>query len=180
MDEHLLEHQLESQLIYQGKFFNLYKDIVQLPNDKSSSREYITHPGAVVVAPILEDNRIVFVKQYRYPIKKISLELPAGKLDPGESEEISARRELLEETGYSAEKLIFISEFYPCVGYSDERMHLYIAKDMTHIEQSTDHDEFIDPVILNYEEALQMVVEGEIFDQKTMLSLFLIKKHLGS
>ncbi|MDH4128440.1 MAG: NUDIX hydrolase [Spirochaetota bacterium] len=178
MKKNLIEKQLESNLLHKGHFFNLYKDKVLLPNERFSYREYITHPKAVVVLPLFPNGKIILIKQYRYPLKKVFIEVPAGKLDSNETIEEAANRELLEETGYSSNKLSFISTFYPCIGYSNEEMNLFLAEDLSLKEQSLDHDEFVEPMIMHYSDAMNLIESGQITDLKTLYSLLSIYKYV--
>jgi len=178
MDENLIEKQVESTLLYSGNVFNLHKDKVLLPNKAYAYREYITHPKAVVVVPLFSNGDILLVKQFRYALKKIFIEVPAGKVEEGENLEKAALRELLEETGYEAGKISWLCQVYPCIGYSNEEMHLYRAEDLTEKEQATDDDEFIQPMRVSFDEMVQLLNSGKITDLKTMVSLYAIQKYI--
>ncbi len=126
------ERKLSSDIIFEGKLLHVYKDSVMLPDGNTSHREYIRHVGAVCVVPITENDCVVVERQYRYPIGRITLEIPAGKLNSREEEpEKAARRELMEETGAEAGELIYLGEFYPAAAYSDEKIHMYMARELT-------------------------------------------------
>jgi len=127
----LKETRLSTSKVYQGSFLDARRDEVSLPNGKKSIREWINHPGAACMIPILPDGKIGLIKQYRYPIQSEMIELPAGKLDPGEDPEICARRELEEEIGYSAGKITFICNIHPAIGFANEKMWIYLAEDLT-------------------------------------------------
>lgn len=177
-DNNLIEKQIDSTLVYTGSFFTLHKDKVLLPNDNHSYREYIIHPKAVVVVPILDNGNVVLIRQFRYPLNKIMIEVPAGKVDPNEDLKEAANRELLEETGYDAKTLDWVGEYYPCAGYSSEVLHLYIARDLTLKGQVLDHDEFVEIFSVPYQQAIEMIEQGKITDLKTVSSLYRVKKLL--
>lgn len=168
----LKETRLSTEQIYKGVLLNVWRDEVRLPNNRTSVREYIKHPGAVVLIPVLPDNRIIFVRQFRYPMKREFIELPAGKLDPGESPDQTGARELEEETGYKAGSLEQLAEIHPCIGYSDEEMWLYLATDLEKTAVSPDYDEFLDVALMTPEEALNHVWNGKITDVKTVIGIF--------
>ncbi|MFQ6611848.1 MAG: NUDIX domain-containing protein [Fidelibacterota bacterium] len=170
--KHLQEKRLSSRNIYTGRLLDVWIDEVKLPNGRTSLREYIKHPGAAVMIPILPDGTIGFIRQFRYPMGRSLIELPAGKLDPGESPLITAKRELAEEIGYEAGKLTQLTEIHPCIGYSNERMWLFLAEDLTPVSKNMDHDEFIDFIPLKLPTALEMVWAGEITDVKTVIGIF--------
>lgn len=155
--------------IYDGKVVKLQVDDVTLPNGKTSKRELIKHPGAVAIIPITKDNKIVFVEQYRKPLEKSLVEIPAGKLEAGEQPETTAVRELEEETGYTTNTLQFVTSFYTSPGFADEIMYLYITKDIIQLENEVagDEDEFVELIELTLEEAKQYVKDQRIHDAKT-------------
>ena len=170
---HLAETMIESSQVFQGRLLDVRRDRVRLPDGSEATREYIRHPGAVVVIPVLDDGRLVFERQFRYPVGRSLIEFPAGKIDPGELAEESARRELLEETGFTARKWRHLGVLHPCVGYSDERIEIFLARGLTpHGEQNLDRGEFIDLLKLSLEDALTAVRHGEITDAKTIVALF--------
>lgn len=169
--DNLIEEKLDSQPIFSGRVLKLRLDRVKLPNGQEATREVVEHPGAVGVIPLTEDGKLVLVRQYRYPLDKITVEIPAGKLGKGENPDDCALRELEEETGYVAGKLEKIGAFYTTVGFSDELMHLYIAKDLTATAQNLDGDEFINVEICGRPEVDAMIRDGSICDLKTVLGL---------
>ncbi|NBJ70232.1 MULTISPECIES: NUDIX hydrolase [Clostridia] len=163
------EKTIRSKQIYKGHVVHLQVDDVSLPNGKEAKREIIKHPGAVAVIPITKENKIVLVEQYRKPLEKSILEIPAGKLEPGEEPETTAIRELEEETGYTTDELSFVTSFYSSPGFADELMHIYITNQLQPLEEKVagDEDEFIEIVELTLEEAKQYVEEERIHDAKT-------------
>ena len=170
---HLTEKFLASQKVFEGKLLTVYCDKVELPNGKEASREFIRHPGAVAVVPITHDGKVVLVRQYRYPLGKTVLEVPAGKLDTGEEPDDCVLRELEEETGYIAQRIRKLSSIYTTPGFTDEVIHLYIADQLTLAKQCPDEDEFLDVEVYTKEEIKAMIEDGTINDAKSMLALLL-------
>lgn len=167
----LKETRLSTERIYKGKLLDVWKDKVELPNGQPSYREFIKHPGAVVIIPVLPDGKIGLIRQYRYPMGMEQIELPAGKLDESESHLVTAGRELEEEIGYKAGSLTEVTEIHPCIGYSDERMWIYIAEQLKVTKTNTDQDEFIELMPTELEEAVEMVWSGKITDVKTIIGI---------
>lgn len=168
----LTEKQIGSERIYQGKILDLYRDEVELPDGGSGVREYIRHKGAVCVVPVLEDGRVVTVKQFRYPFHAVLTEIPAGKLDSKEEiPEEAARRELREETGALAEELIPLGDYYPTCAYSDEVIHMYLARGLSFGERELDEDEFLNVELTPLEEVFRDVMDGKIRDGKTQTAI---------
>ncbi|MDQ0481890.1 NUDIX domain-containing protein [Guptibacillus hwajinpoensis] len=174
--DHLYEKTLHSETIYEGRIINVRVEDVELPNGKSSKRELIDHPGAVAVIAITPDNKILAVRQYRKALKKAIVEIPAGKLEPGEKPEVTAVRELEEETGYTCESLDKLISFYTSPGFANELVHLYVAKGLEKKgEQAADEDEFLDVLHLSLEEMEEMLETEEIHDAKTAYALMYLK-----
>lgn len=169
--DHLYEKTTKSTEIYKGKIIDLHLEEVELPNGKTSTREIVTHPGAVAVVPITKDGKIVLVRQYRKALKKVIVEIPAGKLDENEEPEKAAKRELEEETGYLAKELKFLASFYTSPGFADEIIYLYAADKLEKGYANTDEDEFLDVLEVTLEEAEVMVKEELIHDAKTMYAI---------
>lgn len=174
----LAEKQRSSQTVYRGNLLHVKEDLVQLPDQKTARREYILHPGAVVIIPLLANGDVVMERQFRYPLHQEFYELPAGKLDPGELALACGQRELLEETGYSATSWKYVTNIHPCVGYSNESMSLYLAQDLIKGKHQRDGDEFLEVFSLPFDEAMEWVRTGRITDAKTVIGLFWTEKIL--
>lgn len=174
----LTEHCINSEVIASGGMLTVKRDQVRLPNGHSSQREYVVHPGAVVVVPLLPNGHVVLEKQFRYPLHQVFIELPAGKIDAGEDILVTGQRELLEETGYSATDWVKLGHQHPCIGYSNEVIHIYLARGLTEGEHQRDDDESLEVFELGFDECLQMVQNGQITDGKTIVALFLAEKYL--
>lgn len=172
-DASLIEETLSSEVIYQGVLLDVRSDKARLPDGSVSEREWIKHPGACAVIPVFEDGSIQMIRQFRYPLGRVFLEVPAGKIDTGEAIDNTARRELLEETGLVSKNLEYCGHFFPCIGYSDEVIHVFVAWDLTVNESGLDHDEFVTLVKVPFGEALDYAREGQLGDSKTICSLTL-------
>lgn len=166
-----MEKTITSKFLHQGKNFSFKTDEVQLPNGKTVTRDIVDHPGAVVIVPILDDGRILLVKQYRYSAGKELLEIPAGTLEKGEAPDSCARRELKEETGYTAGSMKKILTMYSAPGYSNEVLHLYFATDLKAGDQSTEEDEDITIEAHGPDELLDMMEKNTIEDAKTIAGI---------
>jgi ADP-ribose pyrophosphatase len=169
----LTEKCISSEQIFAGNILKLRVDKVILPDGSQSSREVVEHPGAVAVVPVTEDGKVVFVRQYRYPIRQAMLEIPAGKLDKGEEPKHCAERELEEETGFTAKTIEKLTAFYSTPGFSDEILHVYLASGLVKGEQKLDSDEFIDIEIYDKDEIQQMIKDNVIKDGKTLIGLLM-------
>ena len=178
-DAELIEKKISSEKIFDGVLLHVMRDRVELPNGHESVREWIKHPGASAVIPLLPDGNIILVKQYRYPVGRVTLEIPAGKLDKPDEDPIEcARRELSEETGYSAEKMWKLTAIATTVGFSNEWIHIYAATGLHSGKQHPDDDEFINCVKVPLTEAVSMVGRGEIFDAKSAIGILLLNSSL--
>ena len=176
MDSDFTEKKLASRLVYDGGLLKVREDEVRLPDGKTSRREYVVHPGAALMLPIFEDGSLLLERQYRYPIGRHCIELPAGKLEPGEPPLETAKRELLEETGYVAEEWRELGVLFPNVGYSDERIAFFLARRLTFKQASLDEGEFLETMRVPLDEALGWLRAGKINDVKTMLGLLWAEK----
>ena len=175
----LKETQKSSEKIFSGKLIDLYFDHVELPNGKSSTREWINHPGAVCIVPILPDGNLCLIRQYRYGPRDEFIEIPAGKLDTGEDPLVCAKRELQEEIGYIAGKLTFLTNIYPAIGFSNEKMWMYLAEDLQLSNQSLDQDEFLELLPLSLEKAIDLINQGKITDVKTIIGVLWLDRFLS-
>lgn len=167
----LTEHTVSSTLAYDGGFLRLRRDQVRLPDGGSAWREYVEHPGAVMMLAFLDPRTIVMERQYRYPMRRHYLELPAGKIDPHEAPEATARRELVEECGYEAAEWSHAATLHTCIGYSNERIELFIARGLTHVGARLDEGEHLETFAANLDDALAWVRDGIITDTKTSFGL---------
>jgi ADP-ribose pyrophosphatase len=169
----LTEHTVESKTVYRGRLLHVQEDSIRLPDGKPARREYIVHPGAAVMLAMPDEGSVVMERQYRYPLRSHVYELPAGKIDPGEDALQTAKRELLEETGYRAREWRHLLTTYPAVGYSSERIELYLARDLEHVGHALDEGEFLEVFVLPLDEALAWVHSGRIVESKTIMALLL-------
>ncbi|HRU92543.1 MAG TPA: NUDIX hydrolase [Candidatus Marinimicrobia bacterium] len=163
---------INSKCVFNGRLLQVYRDEVRLPNGKTSNREWIKHPGAAVVIPYLGNGQILLIKQFRYPVRQIMLELPAGKIDAGENPDDTIRRELAEETGYSTQKLTKLGLIHTCVGYSNECLHLFWADELQKCDTRPDDDELIEMIPMSINAAMNLLYQGKITDAKTIIGLF--------
>ncbi|MFA5137603.1 MAG: NUDIX hydrolase [Elusimicrobiota bacterium] len=167
----MVERCVRRNPIYLGKSVNFRVDEVRLPNGRRAIREYMDHPGAVAVAPFLDPDTILLVRQYRYPVGRLTYEIPAGKLDGEESPLRCALRELREETGYRAGRIRSLLSFWPAPAFSNERLHIYVADRLVRGRQSLDEDEFLEIQTVPFQKALSWVLSGKIQDSKTIIAL---------
>jgi len=173
LDPRLVEKRVRKNTVYVGKALDFCVDDVELPNGKRATREYLDHPGAVAVVPVLADGKIVLVRQYRYPVGEVTLEVPAGKFDKGSKESVREclERELREETGYTATKIAPLIDFWPTCAFANEVIRMFVAEGLKPGELSPDEDEFIEKVELPLETVLDMIQDGRIKDSKTMIAV---------
>lgn len=178
---HLVETEIESVQVYRGRLLEVRQDRVRQPDGHETTREYVRHQGAVVVIAILDDGRLLFERQFRYPPRRVFLEFPAGKIDPGEEILTTGQRELLEETGYTARDWRYLGVMHPCIGYSNEKIEIFLARGLERqAGQKLDHGEFLDVLTLSLDEAIEGVREGEVTDAKTITALFWAEKVIRS
>lgn len=167
----LAENRLKSSEIYKGDLLHVFRDEALLPDGRVTAREWIKHPGACAVIPVFDNGDIMLIRQFRYAVGDIFWEVPAGKIDSGEKEETAAGRELQEEVGLDSDHFEYIGHFYPCIGYSNEVIHMYVAWGLHETDQNVEEDEFVTPERLPFSKAVEMVHSGEINDGKTMICL---------
>jgi ADP-ribose pyrophosphatase len=171
-DAHLVETKVASEVAFKGKLLEVRSDRVKLPGGGIGTREFVVHPGAVLVVPVLDDGRFVLERQFRYPVGRVMLEFPAGKIDEGESTLGTAQRELKEEAGYTAATWKPLGTIHPEIGYSTEFIELFEATGLTHVGQSLDEGEFLDVVKMSEEDLLATYDCGGLTDSKTIAALF--------
>lgn len=176
MDLHLKEVKVDTEVAYDGHFLKVQRDTVRLPDGKQSKREYIRHPGAVVVLPLMADGSVLLERQYRYPLQDVFIEFPAGKIDPGEEPLACAKRELEEETGYTASEWQFICTIHNAIAYSDEHLDIFVARELTAGESKLDDGEFLETFTATVPEMLDWVRNGKITDVKTVIGAFWLEK----
>lgn len=176
---HLQEKTLSSETKYEGFIFTITSDIVELENGNTAHRDVLRHPGGVCVIPVTENNEIYLVKQFRYPFKEVTIEIPAGKLEYGEDHAECGRRELLEETGCTCSEYTYLGKLYPVPAYNTEIIHIYMAKGLTFGSQSLDEDEFLDVEKVPLSQAVEMVMNGKITDGKTQIAILKAARILG-
>jgi len=173
-DDHLIEHRVHQEELLRGRFLHAFRDTVRLPNQNLATREYVVHPGAVMVIPMLDTPdglRLVMERQFRYPVGQVMTEFPAGKLDPGEDPWLCAQRELLEETGYTARQWARAGVLHPVIAYSTEVIEIWFAKELTLGARQLDQDEFLDVFTASPAELMAACQQGHLTDAKTLTGL---------
>jgi ADP-ribose pyrophosphatase len=170
-DNHLIERKTGSQELVKGRLLHAFRDTVVVPDGSSAVREYIVHPGAVMTIPLLDDGRVVLERQFRYPMGKVMIEFPAGKLDPGEDKLACARRELLEETGYTAREWAHAGVLHPCISYSTEFIDIWFARGLTLSERRLDEGESLEVISATPAELMAWCRDGQVTDSKTLTGM---------
>jgi ADP-ribose pyrophosphatase len=176
MDDHLKETKVDGEIAYDGHFLKVVRDRVKLPDGKITQREFIRHPGAVVILALFDDGRVLLERQFRYPNEQVFIEFPAGKIDPGEASLACAKRELEEETGYTATEWHYVCTIHNAIAYSDEHLDLFLARGLTAGAAKLDDGEFLETFTATIPEMLEMVKRGDITDVKTVIGTFWLEK----
>jgi len=174
------ETTLSSETVYQGRLLHVKYDRVVLPGGGESTREYIVHPGAVVILPVFENGDVLLERQYRYPLHRDFIEFPAGKMDPDEDALTCGKRELREETGFEAQRWTHLTTLYPCIGYANERMEFYHAQHLNYVGHARDADEFLEVLRVPFSEALEWISSGKICETKTVVGMLWLDRLLNS
>ncbi len=181
-DDHLIEQRVSQQELLRGNFLHAFRDTVRLPNQGLATREYVVHPGAVMVIPLLDTPdglRLVLERQYRYPVGQVMIEFPAGKLDAGEDPFLCAQRELMEETGYTARQWARADVLHPVIAYSTEVIEIWFAKDLTLGERQLDSEEFLDVFTATPAELMAWCRDGQVTDAKTLTGMLWLQNMLA-
>ncbi|TNE74324.1 NUDIX hydrolase [bacterium] len=169
--KNLIERRISTEQVFSGKLLDVRRDLALLPDESKSTREWIKHPGATAIIPVFENGDILLLHQFRYPLSQIFIEVPAGKLDPGETPDQTGIRELAEEAGLQCTQFDYVGHFYPGIGYSDEIIHIYLAQGLSEVPEKTDDDEFVEPFRVPFSQAVEWALNGTISDGKTIISL---------
>lgn len=180
MDLHLKEIKVDTQDVYDGHFLKVQSDTVRLPDGNLAKREFIKHPGAVVILPVFDDGSILLERQFRYPLKQVFIEFPAGKIDPNEDPLECAKRELQEETGYTAVNWEFVCTIHNAIAYSDEHLDIFMARGLVAGDSQLDDGEFLETFKATLPDLLAWVREGKITDVKTVIGTFWLDKMLNN
>jgi ADP-ribose pyrophosphatase len=176
VDEHLVERRIKSESVYDGHFLQVRRDEIRLPSGKMAEREYIVHPGAVMIVPIADDGQLVVERQHRYPLDRVLLEFPAGKLDPDETTLHCAQRELREETGFQAREWAYAGRLHNAPAYSNEFIEIWFARGLVAGAQELDDGEFLEVQTVAEATLFAMAASGELTDAKTMVALLKLQQ----
>ena len=178
-DSHLIETFVSGAQVYNGHFLKVERDVVSMPDGKTAVREYIKHPGAVVILPLFDDGTVLLERQFRYPLNRVFVEFPAGKIDHNEDPLLCAKRELLEETGYSAKKWQFVCTIHNAIAYADEHLDIYLAQELTEGTAQLDEGEFLDVYRAPLSDLLDAIQTGAVTDVKTIIGAIWLEKILA-
>jgi ADP-ribose pyrophosphatase len=178
-DSHLIERKQDSRELFKGQFLHAFRDTVLLPDGGSATREYVIHPGAVMIVPLLDDGRVLLERQFRYPVQQVMIEFPAGKLDAGEDRLACGKRELLEETGYSAREWAHAGVLHPVISYSTEFIDIWFARGLTLGERRLDEGEFVEVFSATPQELLAWCRDGKVTDAKTLTGILWLQNVLS-
>ena len=176
VDEHLVERRIRSTIVYDGKFLQVRHDEVRLPGGKTATRDYVVHPGAVMIVPLTDDGRLVLERQHRYPLDRVLLEFPAGKLDAGETTLHCAQRELLEETGFRAREWAYAGRMHNAPAYSTEFIEIWFARGLVAGPQQLDEGEFVEVLTMDEASLFAHAASGELTDAKTMVGMLKLQQ----
>ncbi len=178
-DPHLVEKTLSREELLRGHFLHVVRDEVALPSGAHATREFVIHPGAVMIVPMLDDGRVVLERQYRHPVGRVMIEFPAGKLDPGEDRLACARRELQEETGYTAREWAYAGQLHPVISYSTEFIDVWFARGLTAGERRLDEEEFLDVFTATPPQLMEWCRDGSVTDAKTLIGMLWLQNVLA-
>lgn len=167
-----------SKRLHKGRVFELFSENITLPNGVTTDIDILHHPGAAAIVPMSDEKTLVWIRQYRHAVGEYIWEIPAGTLDPEEAPLVCAKRELIEETGFSANSWQSLGQIVPVPGYSNERIHLFLARDLSPMQQNLDRDELLDVHHIPFEEAVAMVLSGQVVDGKTICGLLLARQQM--
>ena len=176
MARDLHEATVETTVAYEGSFLRLRRDMARLPDGALAAREYVVHPGAAAMIALLDDGRIVVERQFRYPLGRTFIEIPAGKLDPGEPSLVTAKRELLEETGYRAREWALLTTIHPAIGFANEVMDLYLCRGLEFVGQTLDQDEHLEVELVTLDWLIDELRAGRLSDVKTQIAVFWLER----
>lgn len=176
MTKHLRESELSSEVVYEGLFLKMRRDRARMPDGSVHGREYIVHPGAAAMVPLFDDGRVLIVRQFRYPVRDVFIEIPAGKLDPGETPIQTARRELIEETGYSAAQWAPLTRIHPAIGFANEVIDIFLCRGLTQLGRALDQGEFMDVDAVTLGWLVDELRAGRLSDVKTQIAVFWLQR----
>lgn len=176
MTRHLREIELASEVVYEGRFLKIRRDQARVPDGTVHGREYVVHPGAAAMVPLFPDGCILIERQFRYPLREVFVEIPAGKKDPGESALDTARRELVEETGWAAAEWATLTRIHPAIGFADEVIDVFLCRDLVQTGRSLDHGEFMDLDVVTLGWLVDELRAGRLTDVKTQIAVFWLEK----